>query len=446
MGPREEVCLDPLVIKLRYGCADTSGMDQRDIEPRVLMWALAEISWQESSGEQVRTPATLEDTSKSGACVRLKHPLAVGSVVTIKWQREQFSAVARNCRREGRDFLIGVRRKAEAPDGSKSLPSQQPVATDKLPQSRPASVNDHPLLVALHAEREKRQAQRRSVADSRAATVQGESSKAEPVLGRRSLQAAEAQLLMADSTSGGFPAEPSHENNLYGNPGAPPERKDMEPKTFFPKLWGRGKTSDSLTSHGSKEVVVNKPSPAAEPAREMLSYEDIYHAAGIMNPASGYGIQKVLEMLNSERIRELSGEVKRASVLMALEVAGTSLDDVLNDATRRQEALSRYESGKKKQVEEFEAAKTGENNRIEEEMERVRAHYAERIQRNRDLVACEKEALRNWQVAAQHEIERITEVIELCRQQPAPGSNHSSKPWAETSPAQAHSASASRSS
>ena len=50
----------------------------------------------------------------------------------------------------------------------------------------------------------------------------------------------------------------------------------------------------------------------------MLSYEDIYHAAGIMNPASGYGIHKVVEMLNSQRIRDLSKEVKRASILMAL--------------------------------------------------------------------------------------------------------------------------------
>jgi len=49
----------------------------------------------------------------------------------------------------------------------------------------------------------------------------------------------------------------------------------------------------------------------------------------------------------------------------------------------------------------------------------VRAHYAERIQRNCDLVSQEKEGLRNWQMAMQHEVQRIAEVIEVCSQ-PAP--------------------------
>ena len=166
--------------------------------------------------------------------------------------------------------------------------------------------------------------------------------------------------------------------------------------------------------------------PAAEaiaaPGRDLLSYDDIYHAAGIMAPRSGYGIHKVVEMLNSQRIRELSPDVKRASVLMALDAAGTSVDDVLQDATRRQQALDAYEAGQRKQLEEFEAQKSKENAEIEAEMERVRAHYAQRIQNNRDQVAREKETLRNWQMAMQHESQRITEVIELCRKQPAASS------------------------
>lgn len=196
----------------------------------------------------------------------------------------------------------------------------------------------------------------------------------------------------------------------------------MEPKTLFPNFWRRAKGPDRLASDSSKEVVVNKPNrstpePSSAGHREMLSYDDIYHAAGIMNPPSGYGIHKVLEMLNSERIRDLSKDVKRASVLMALDAAGTSVNDVLNDATLRQEALNRYEAGSKKRMEEFENAKTREIEQIEEEMERVRTHYAERIQRNRDLVAQEKEGLRNWQIAMQHETQRIAEVIELCGKQ-----------------------------
>lgn len=203
----------------------------------------------------------------------------------------------------------------------------------------------------------------------------------------------------------------------------------MAPKSIFPKFWRRQQDEDAPNHASLKEAPVNSSSsktPTAEattPSRDLLSYDDIYHAAGIMSPRSGYGIHKVVEMLNSQRIRELSADIKRASVLMALDAAGTSVDDVLQDATRRQQALDSYEAAQRKQLEEFEAQKSRENAQTEAEMERIRAHYAQRIQNNRDRVTREKETLRNWQMAMQHESQRISEVIELCRKQPTPAAS-----------------------
>ncbi len=54
----------------------------------------------------------------------------------------------------------------------------------------------------------------------------------------------------------------------------------------------------------------------------LLSHEDIYRVAGIMSPGSGYGIHKVVDTMNNERIRDLSKDVKRASLLMALDACG----------------------------------------------------------------------------------------------------------------------------
>jgi hypothetical protein len=79
---------------------DTDGMDGRYIEPRKMMWAVAEITWEDDNGTSFRVPAILDDTSQSGACVRMKRALAVGAHISVKWQREQFSAVTRNCRVE----------------------------------------------------------------------------------------------------------------------------------------------------------------------------------------------------------------------------------------------------------------------------------------------------------------------------------------------------------
>src|SRR5437764_1182039 len=97
-------------------------MDGREIEPRRVLWAVAEISWEDTSGAPCWAPATLEDLSNSGACIRVKQPFEVGSHLTIRWQREQFTAVARNCRSDGRGFLLGVRRETgKAP--ARPLPS-----------------------------------------------------------------------------------------------------------------------------------------------------------------------------------------------------------------------------------------------------------------------------------------------------------------------------------
>jgi hypothetical protein len=198
----------------------------------------------------------------------------------------------------------------------------------------------------------------------------------------------------------------------------------MQPKMIFPHFWRRKQDQDAPAKSSMTEAPVNKPNTQeptpSGPRGELLTYEDIYRAVGIMSPGSGYGIHKVVDMMNNDRIRDLSRDAKRASVLMALDAAGISADELLTDAARRQSALTSYETAQGKQLEDFEARKAKENARIEEEMEKIRAHYAQRVQANLDQVAKEKEALRNWQMAMQHETQRIAEVIELCGKQPAP--------------------------
>jgi hypothetical protein len=90
---------------------------------------------------------------------------------------------------------------------------------------------------------------------------------------------------------------------------------------------------------------------AADFHPELMCMEDIYRAAGIMNPRRGYSVSKVVEMLHSDHMRGLSKELKRAAVLMALDVAGVSADEVLRDAKIRQDAIDAYEAEQRKQME-----------------------------------------------------------------------------------------------
>ena len=424
-------------------------MDVRELEPRTVMWAVAEVFWEDSSGAPNRVSATMEDTSRSGACVRVKRSFDIGSRVTIKWHREQFSAIAKNCRSDGRDFLVGLRRDADRNCAQPGLPAPAEPKPAKPPASAPTLANKNLPATAQACNANiaaKPQIQFPNTSLKLAKLAGTSASAVRPQKEIQTQASALAQIVVRRRSAAA--RSPGSSTSLQDQGSSSRhERKAMASKSIFPKFWRRPQDEDAPKHAALKEAPMNSSlskAPAAEanivPARDLLSYDDIYHAAGIMSPRSGYGIHKVVEMLNSQRIRELSTDIKRASVLMALDAAGTSVDDVLQDATRRQQALDTYEAAQRKQLEEFEAQKSKENAEIEAEMERVRAHYAQRIQSNRDQLARQKETLRNWQMAMQHESQRITEVIELCRKQPAATAAPATQPAQVPAPEKASSA------
>jgi hypothetical protein len=147
---------------------------------------------------------------------------------------------------------------------------------------------------------------------------------------------------------------------------------------------------------------------------ELLGFDEIYHSAGIKGPRLGYTIGKVIEMLHSEHIKALPPEMKRSSLLMALEAAGVQVDEVLQDATLRQRSITSYEAIQRKHLEEYEARKAQENCAIQAEAERVAAEYAARIAGNLDEVAREKESFRKWQSKKQQEAQAIADAVALC--------------------------------
>ena len=183
-----------------------------------------------------------------------------------------------------------------------------------------------------------------------------------------------------------------------------------------------GSSNGSLASSAPPESGRESRIPSATPTTsdvaalsgELMAFEEIYRSAGIKSPRLGYSIGKVIEMLHSEHIRNLTTETKRASLLMALEAAGVQVDEVLQDATLRQRAINSYEAIQRKHLEEYEARKAQDNCAIQAEMERVAAEYAARISSNLDEVAREKDNFRKWQARKQHEAQNIADAVALC--------------------------------
>jgi hypothetical protein len=147
------------------------------------------------------------------------------------------------------------------------------------------------------------------------------------------------------------------------------------------------------------------------PVPNPTSFDDIYRAAEIQPPAHGFTIMKVAEMLHSEHIRNLPKEVKRSSVLVALEAAGAAIQDVIEDAVKRDRALDTFERVQEKSVGELEARKTKENQEIQAELDRIVAEHRSRMQANTDEVAREKEKFFGWRLKKQEEEQKISDTV-----------------------------------
>ena len=156
--------------------------------------------------------------------------------------------------------------------------------------------------------------------------------------------------------------------------------------------------------------------PEAEPAfttpiANPTALEDIYRSAQIVAAGHGYTVLKVAEMLQSEHIRSLPSEVKRKSILVALDAAGVTVNEIVEDAVRRDRALDTYERVLQKNLEELRTQKDAENAQLEEEIARRQAELRARIESNNQEVSREVESLRAWQVRKQNEEQRIAEAV-----------------------------------
>jgi hypothetical protein len=154
------------------------------------------------------------------------------------------------------------------------------------------------------------------------------------------------------------------------------------------------------------------PPPAFKaPAGNATSFAEIYDAAEIHAPPHGFTIMKVAEMLRSEHIRNLPKDVKRSSILVALEAAGAPLQDIIQDAVKRDRALDTFERVQEKSVNDLEARKTQENQQIQAEMDRIAAEHRSRMQANTDEVAKEKERFFGWRLKKQEEEQKIADAV-----------------------------------
>ena len=147
------------------------------------------------------------------------------------------------------------------------------------------------------------------------------------------------------------------------------------------------------------------------PVSDPTSFDEIYKAAEIPEAPQGYSIMKVAHMLESEHIRNLPSDVKKSSVLVALDAAGADIKDVIQDAIRRDRALDTYERVQQRAVEELESKKTQENSQIQAQIDKFLTEQRAKIQANNDEIAREKERFAGWRLKKQQEEKKIADTV-----------------------------------
>ncbi len=147
------------------------------------------------------------------------------------------------------------------------------------------------------------------------------------------------------------------------------------------------------------------------PLEGAVKLGDVYEAAKIAPPAHGYTVLKVAEMLQSEHIRSLPGDVKRKSVMVALDAAGVKVTEIVDDAVRRDRALDTYERVLQQHLAEREGETAAENKRLEDEIAQRVAELRARIDENARALDAERKEFQAWQAHKRQEEATIADAV-----------------------------------
>jgi Asp-tRNA(Asn)/Glu-tRNA(Gln) amidotransferase A subunit family amidase len=158
------------------------------------------------------------------------------------------------------------------------------------------------------------------------------------------------------------------------------------------------------------DLAADSPS-FADPVEQAVDLGAVYEAAKIAAPGHGYTVLKVADMLQSEHIRALPGDVKRKSIMVALDAAGVKVTDIVEDAVRRDRALDTYERVLQKNLEARSAEVAAENKRLEDEIAQRVAELRARIDENTRALGNEQREFHTWQEQKRQQEAMIADAV-----------------------------------
>jgi hypothetical protein len=83
-------------------------MLNRRLEPRMLCADIVDFQWRDQAGRSRRGVASLEDISRSGACLQVKVPVPLNCSVRIFYPNGQLTGCVRHCVFREIGYFLGI--------------------------------------------------------------------------------------------------------------------------------------------------------------------------------------------------------------------------------------------------------------------------------------------------------------------------------------------------
>jgi hypothetical protein len=164
--------------------------------------------------------------------------------------------------------------------------------------------------------------------------------------------------------------------------------------------------------------------PVARVGEELPSFEAIYQAFGIKEPSNGFTVYRAEELLRSSYLKGATAEIRRSALMVALEALRIPAEDVIQDAVKRDKALTQFEKIEERRLRELEQKKSEENKRLQEEMERIFNEIREKMEDNNNYVKESRDKFQAWQEDKEKEEQRLSGVLQYFVQQEVPEQAH----------------------
>jgi len=144
---------------------------------------------------------------------------------------------------------------------------------------------------------------------------------------------------------------------------------------------------------------------------DVQDFQAVYAEADVPAPLRGYGIDRMVEILESRRLASLPREVRIAAVMASLEAASVSLPQVLKDAALRERAVEGFVAVKEREVEALRQRNEARVAALREEIETYVGEKNSEIDGLKRANDSAGSAFSQLQLRKRQEEERLREVL-----------------------------------